>query len=108
MTEQNAPPGIDPRFDPRFQRGYVPDAAAPAPDSASTPDQTQRDARLDRAAPVAGFADPADRAPSVAAARGDAAGSPDPVAPGASVAAAAVASPAVATAAQDAADAEEA
>ncbi|WP_448808317.1 hypothetical protein [Agromyces bauzanensis] len=28
MSEAKAP--IDPRFDPRFQRGYVPDAAAPA------------------------------------------------------------------------------
>ncbi len=107
MTEQNAPPGIDPRFDPRFQRGYVPDAAAPAPESASTPEQTQRDARLERAAPAAGFADPADLAPSVAAARGDAAGFSGPLAPGAAVADPAVASPAVASAVQDAAGAGE-
>lgn len=29
MSEK-AEPGIDPRFDPRFQRGYVPDAAPPS------------------------------------------------------------------------------
>ncbi|MFD4422453.1 hypothetical protein ACFWN7_13265 [Agromyces sp. NPDC058484] len=46
MTE-SAPSEIDPRFDPRFQRGYVPDAAAPAarsigaqPDLAPPPAQT--------------------------------------------------------------------
>ena len=28
MTKTRPEPGIDPRFDPRYQRGYVPDAAA--------------------------------------------------------------------------------
>jgi len=98
MTEQNAPPGIDPRFDPRFQRGYVPDAAVPTPESASTPDQTQRDGRLDDAAPVTGFGDPADMAQASAATRGDAAEAAGPVAYGAAVAGASVAG-----AAQDAA-----
>ncbi|MFE6253718.1 hypothetical protein [Agromyces sp. NPDC057865] len=28
MTETRPEPGIDPRFDPQYQRGYVPDAAA--------------------------------------------------------------------------------
>jgi hypothetical protein len=30
-VSDGAVPDIDPRFDPKFQRGYVPDAAAPAP-----------------------------------------------------------------------------
>lgn len=56
MTETRPEPGIDPRFDPRYQRGYVPDAAetreqAPAPGPAAPPAPPTRVPRVPRVAP---------------------------------------------------------
>jgi hypothetical protein len=66
-------PDIDPRFDPRFQRGYVPDATAPGPD----PIPSHRPP--DRAAPVTGFGDSVDTPQGPVATRGEAVESPNPV-----------------------------
>jgi hypothetical protein len=70
MSENTA--GMDPRFDPRFQRGYVPDAAA-------RPDPIPSQRAPDRAAPVTGFGDSVDTPPRLVATRGGAVESPNPV-----------------------------
>lgn len=59
MTETRPEPGIDPRFDPRYQRGYVPDVAedreqAPAPAGTEAPPAPPtRVPRVPRVAPEA-------------------------------------------------------
>lgn len=60
MSDGRISRDIDPRFDPRFQRGYVPDVAAPMsePVAPSPP-------RRPVAAPAAGADDVADPAPAI-------------------------------------------
>lgn len=70
MTETRPEPGIDPRFDPRYQRGYVPDAAeareqAPAPAGSTAPQAPPT--RVPRVPRVA----PEDRPRPTPAGRGD-------------------------------------
>lgn len=88
-------PEIDPRFDPRFQRGYVPDAAVP------TPDPIPGHRPPDRGAPVTGFGDSRDTPQVPVATRGEAGESPNPVTETAGVTGAAAADAAADAGADD-------